>query len=141
MNHARDPAWRAQVVRHFKQLGLPLYQAALRGDAQAIRTLVPAISMRRAAVMIHMARAFRPLESGWFGEAFYTVSFDPTWGVWRRERQFDGPVAGRCAICARPAVYKRRDTLFCRMHGPLEPRATGPAHLTTAVDTGVAAGL
>lgn len=69
--------------------------------------------------MIATARAFARVTTGWDDGAFYTVTFDQTLGVWRRSLLFSGPVpVPPCAVCGRPAVYRLRDTSFCRMHGP-----------------------
>ncbi len=69
--------------------------------------------------MVATARAFARIETGWESDAFYTVTFDQTLGVWRRSLLFSGPASVlSCAVCGRPAVYRLRDTSFCRMHSP-----------------------
>jgi hypothetical protein len=116
-----NPNWRAHALRRAESFDLPLYRASLAADFESIRKLLPMISKQRAQAMAEIARAFRPLKIGWVGSAFFTALFDPNLGIWRREQCFVGPMSGKCAVCGRPSVYRRRDTLFCRMHGPTDP--------------------
>lgn len=114
-----SPVTRACRIRQHDDVDLPLYRASLDADVSAIRKLCPHVTLRRAKVMIATARAFARITTGWDDGAFYTVTFDQTLGVWRRSLLFSGPVpVPRCAVCGRPAVYRLRDTPFCRMHGP-----------------------
>lgn len=116
---ADTPVTRARRIRQHGDIDLPLYRASLDANFSAIRKLCPYVSLRRAKVMIATARAFARITTGWDDGAFYTVTFDQTLGVWRRNLLFSGPVpVSRCAVCGRPAVYRLRDTPFCRMHSP-----------------------
>ncbi|TSD87526.1 hypothetical protein FFK22_016920 [Mycobacterium sp. KBS0706] len=116
---ADTPSVRARRIRQHEEFDLPLYQAALASDAGAIRKLCPQVSLKRAGVMIATARAFARISTGWDGDAFYTVAFDQTLGVWRRVLLFSGPVpVPHCAVCGRPSIYRLRDTPFCRRHSP-----------------------
>lgn len=123
------PAIRTRRIRQHDEFDLPLYKASLTGDVSAIRKLSPQTSVRRAGVMIAIARAFARVTTGWDGSSFYTVAFDQTLGIWRQILLFSGPIlAPSCAVCSRPAVYRLRDTPFCRTHGPnlLDRRAGSP---------------
>lgn len=112
-------AVRQRRIRQHDDFDLPLYRASLADDVATIRKLCPQASARRIMVMVATARAFARIETGWDSDAFYTVTFDQTLGVWRRSLLFSGPVpVPSCAVCGRPAVYRLRDTPFCRMHGP-----------------------
>ncbi|MGL4962666.1 MAG: hypothetical protein ACRC67_15650 [Inquilinus sp.] len=112
------PSARARQIRHYDEFDLPLYQASLAANVSAIPKLCPQASLRRATVMAATARAFARITTGWDDGALHRGVRPDLWRLAPGSSVQQARPGPRCAVCGRPAVYRLRDTSFCRMHGP-----------------------